>query len=297
MTPKLRMIATQQLREPARPARTTIDDAGLASLTRSIRDVGRVIEPLIVFPHDDGTYEVIAGHRRLLAGRAAGLAELPCIIEGDKAPRDAIKVHENTEREELSAADEAVFYAELYESNGQDVDRVCAIVKQGRDYVEGRLNLLRGDGAVFEALKTGQISLGVARELQAIERPADVAYYLEYAIRGGCSVRQARTWRGEANARAKIQTAAADGAVAEIPRPGEGAAAPPSGPSYGALAKPYELSTGTDQRPCLFCAEPSEEWRMYRKFVCAPCAETHLKPLELDARARAAGVPSGPSPS
>lgn len=39
-----------------------------------------IIEPLVVAPQDDGTYLIVAGHRRHAAAVKAGLATVPCII-------------------------------------------------------------------------------------------------------------------------------------------------------------------------------------------------------------------------
>ena len=109
---EFRILALTELGEPEHAARTTMDDAKLNSLVVSIREIG-ILEPLLVLPAVDGVHEVVAGHRRLKAARIAGRGDAPCIIVDDAGDADAIKIHENVEREELSAADEAIFYAEL----------------------------------------------------------------------------------------------------------------------------------------------------------------------------------------
>lgn len=59
-----------------------IDNDDFRALVSSIRDKG-IKEPLIVRPHPTvaGEYEIIAGHRRRLAAKEAGLAHVPCIVE------------------------------------------------------------------------------------------------------------------------------------------------------------------------------------------------------------------------
>lgn len=274
------MIALAQLREPARPTRSNIDEGALDELAASIRDVG-IVSPLIVFPVDAGAFEIGAGHRRFLAGRRAGLVEFPCVVRTDAGSKLAVRVHENMGRVDLTPVEEAVFYAEQYEELGQDTDRVAEAVRRPREHVERRLALLTGDKAILEALERSAIPLGVAEEFNRMVRAEDRAYYLDHAIRSGCSIRQAREWRGQANALAASRAALDDAATAPSPSNGPAPAAPIEGPHYAHLARPYELSASTEERPCLFCGEPHPEWRMYRKFVCAPCADRHLVPAEL----------------
>lgn len=274
-------IPISQLREPARAARTMIDDQRLAELAASIRELG-LLERLLVAPLEDGTFEVLAGHRRLLAARLAGLLELPCEIEHDRELADAVRMHENLEREDLSPADEAVYYAELYEHLGQDVDAVAARVKRPRATVEARLNLLRGEPAVLEALRDGKVSLGVAEELNRMTLPQDRAFYLEHAARGGCSVRQMREWRQRANTTAELAAAKPEGPPQAGPGGDGGAVGPELRPSYAGFAQPHELSGREEARPCYCCGETNPEWRMYRHFVCVPCADRFFAPLKLD---------------
>lgn len=292
MTREFKMLPVSSLVEPEHAARTEISDAGLDSLADSIRRLG-ILQNLVVHPRADGTYEVTAGHRRLLAARMVGLVEVPCNIEHDDERLHAVKLHENIEREELNPADEAQFYEELYQKLGQDTDALAATVRRTREHVEERLLLLRGQPEVLAALREGRITIGVARELNKMTRPEDRVYYLEYAIRAGASVRQARDWKNEANLRAEL--AAKQAAAAAQPGAGEAASPPlpPAGPSYAAFAKPYELSGATELRPCWFCGEQFPEWRTYKRFVCAPCADLHLVKIE---REQAMMPPRGPSP-
>lgn len=280
-----RNIPTAQLRDPQHAARTSMSDEGLESLAASVRELG-IIEPLIVTPREDGTFEVIAGHRRLTVAKQLQLPTVPCRIVTDAEKAAAIKIHENVEREELSPVDEAIFYAELYEQLGEDTDAVAERVKRPRAHVERRLLLLSGDPQVRDALRSGDITVGVAEELNRIRTAEDRGYYLEYARRGGCTVRQARVWREQANTRAAIAESQAAGTGSASAPPASGPAAPEPGPTYAPMAKPYELSSSREQRPCMFCGDNHEEWRMYRKFVCSPCADRHLAPVERELAAR-----------
>jgi len=189
----LAKIAINELREPAQVARATLDEKGLDELAESIRRVG-VINPLVV-KEVDGGYEVVAGHRRLLAGRRAGLVALPCLVRSARdADPTALKLHENLYRQELTPVEEAAFFAELLPTCENDTDKLAALVKQTRTYVENRLNLLHGDPDVLAAVAQRQISLGVGEALNRMPRPEDRKYYLQWAIATGATVAMVRQW-------------------------------------------------------------------------------------------------------
>lgn len=269
---EFRLIALTELVEPEHAARTTMDDGKLDSLVGSIREVG-ILEPLLVMPGADQAFEVVAGHRRLKAARIAGLGEVPCIIVDDPESADAIKIHENVEREELSPADEAIFYAELFERHGEDTDVVAARVKRSRDHVEGRLLLIRGDKHVFDALAKGKISLGVAAELNKMELEKDCHFHLDYCVRTGASVAIARQWRSECNARAQFQAEVPKASPEPEPLSTEELERRAQEAHAFAGASPWELSSSKEERPCVFCQKGYEEWKMLKKHVCLPCNE------------------------
>jgi ParB/RepB/Spo0J family partition protein len=272
-------IPVDKLREPARPIRTMFDEEALEQLARSIRDNG-ILQPLRVRPLEDGTFEVRVGHRRLLASRMVGRLEVPCIVEGNAATVHAERIAENADREEMSAPDEARLYRQLFDDLGHDVDRVCEVVNRSRARVEGRLLLLQGDDQVLKALEGGEITLGVAEELNAFKRAEGREFHLGFAIRTGATRAQVREWRVRDDAvfAQGIATAAAavvsSGAVSDL------SPAPPRETPYAAMAKPYAFSSSLEPRECVFCKRTDQEWRMFRVFVCAEDAQKYLAPLE-----------------
>lgn len=270
-------IELSRLREPLHAMRENMDDGKLQELVESVRELG-ILQPLRVRTVDDGTFEIVSGHRRYLAAKATGLVSVPCVVHKDETTMVAARVHENLVREDVTPAEEAIYYAELYEELGEDVDRVSATVKRSREYVERRLLLLRGDPAVFGALKAGALILGQAEELNRFVLPGDRAYYLEYTLRGGASIRMLREWRAKANAVAALKRAETETALR-----GESQANVPSvprapSPLYAAIAPPHEFSASLEERECLFCGTKRPQWQMYIKHVCSPCADRELLP-------------------
>jgi len=194
-----RLISIELIRDPQAPARETMDEQKFLDLCQSIADVG-LIEPLVVKDCNE-YFEVIAGHRRTMACRAAGLQKVPCMIRRDSTVSDlAIMIHENAVREDMNPVEEGRFYQRaLNEECGGDVDRLCSMLKRGRDYVEGRILLLAGYPNVLKALEEGHISIGVSRLLNKINDPNRLLITLDMSMQSGANARQVAEWVRDAN--------------------------------------------------------------------------------------------------
>lgn len=194
--PKLRLIPIANIDEPALPAREAMSERGMAELVDSMQEIG-LLSPLIVF-EKGGRVEVVAGHRRLLAARELGWAGVPCIVHPSSfAAKDAAMLHENVVRENLNAAEEAVFIAQVMERSNLDEEGICRLMHKSPDYIADRLRLLRNDIEVFQALRRGDINLAVARELNKFSDEQMRRYYLDAAVRSGCSSRVVTQWLAE----------------------------------------------------------------------------------------------------
>jgi ParB/RepB/Spo0J family partition protein len=154
-----------------------------------------MIEPLQVVAVGD-RYEVVDGYRRYQAAKLAGLLLVPCLIYPTKeVALEGVKFAANAFREDMSPADEAVFFHQLFEHECEhDVDRICALVNKKRGYVEARLALLDGDEAVFNALRAKSISIGVAQALNQITDEGWRRHYLHFAIQGGATIAMVTGW-------------------------------------------------------------------------------------------------------
>lgn len=100
-----------------------IDDEKMDELVESIKANG-VLTPVIVRPDDEGTYEMISGHRRLHAAKRAGLAKIPAIIKqvtDDEAT--IMMVDANVQREEILPSEKAFAYKMRYEAMRRQAGR------------------------------------------------------------------------------------------------------------------------------------------------------------------------------
>lgn len=186
--PEPRDIPIALIDEPERPARMAMDDEKFDELCASVRKLG-ILQRLLLATKGD-RYEVIAGHRRLMAAKRVGLVGVPADVYPTKdAAQEAIKHAENRFREDLTPAEEAVYFDELLNNDaGGDVDRVCEIVGERRAYVEDRLLLLQGSRDVFDALAAGKIKLGVATEINKVTDARVQRAILHDAIQNGSTV-------------------------------------------------------------------------------------------------------------
>jgi len=194
-TPReFRELPTGSLYAPTNPSRAQMDERKLDELVDSMRALG-VLQPLIVWRRADD-YEVVAGHRRLLAAMRAGLAAVPCLVyPSEAAALEGVQYAENRFREDLNAADEAIWFSELLEQKCHgDVDQLCTLLDEKRGYVEGRLLLFQGDERVFAALQAGTIRIGVAHQLNRCTNTLHRRYLLHQAIVGGATVGVVSGW-------------------------------------------------------------------------------------------------------
>lgn len=170
---------------PVLPARSAMDEQKLDELSGSIARHG-IIQRLILV-RDGERFEVVAGHRRFLAALRAGLVVVPADVYPTKdAALEAVKHAENRFREEMSPAEEAVFFAELLErDHGGDIEALAAAIGEKVGYVDNRLQLFLGNKAVFQALMDRKINIGVAQELNRITDDSWCRFYLEHAVKGG----------------------------------------------------------------------------------------------------------------
>ena len=87
-----------------------VDDEKMDELVESIKANG-VLTPVLVRPDDEGTYEMISGHRRLHAAKKAGLLKIPAIVK-EMTNDDAViaMVDANVQREEILPSEKAFAY-------------------------------------------------------------------------------------------------------------------------------------------------------------------------------------------
>lgn len=177
-------------RNPSQP-RTTFDETQLGELAASIAVHG-ILQPVVVRALADGSYQLIAGERRLRAARIAGLDTVPAIVRDSDEGEDSLELAliENIQREDLNPIETAVAYRELIDRFGLTHEAVARQVGKSRVAVSNALRLLDLAPDTRQAIIEGRITEGHGRALAAITIPELQKAVLTVVLERGLSVRQ-----------------------------------------------------------------------------------------------------------
>ena len=170
--------------------RRHFDEEALASLTASVRELG-VLQPILVRPQSEGSYELIAGERRWRAAKRAGLQTIPAIVRSatDVASLEQALV-ENLHRQDLNALEEAAAYQQLIEDFNLTHDEVAARVGKSRSAVSNALRLFGLPPSIQRLVAEGQLSAGHARALLGTPDRGFQESLAKRAVADGLSVRE-----------------------------------------------------------------------------------------------------------
>jgi len=170
--------------------RTQFDPEALTALAASIEASG-VVQPLLVRPLPDGSYELVAGERRWRAAQQAGLEKVPAVVrDQEQAERLQAALIENMVREDLNPIEEARACAALVEELGLTKEELARRVGRSRPAVSNLIRLLELPDEMLTALEAGELSEGHGRALLGASGN-DVRRRLgRDAIRAGWSVRE-----------------------------------------------------------------------------------------------------------
>jgi ParB family chromosome partitioning protein len=173
---------------PSQP-RQHFDEESLGSLSDSIREVG-VLQPVLVRPLDDGTFQLIAGERRWRAAKRAGLATIPSLVRNaDNSAALAQAIVENVQREQLNPLEEAAAYNQLIDDFSLTHDEVAQRVGKSRASVSNTLRLLQLPPSIQRYLRDGTLRMGHARALLATPDRAFQEQLARRAVSEDLSVR------------------------------------------------------------------------------------------------------------
>jgi len=187
---ELRELPTELIRPNPNQPRTKIDPDSLAGLSSSIEANG-VVQPLLVHPLPDGSYELIAGERRWRAAQAAGLTRVPAVVRTrERAERLQAALIENMVREDLNPVDEARACAALIDELGLSKEELARRVGRSRPAVSNLIRLLDLPDEVLALLEAGQLSEGHGRTLLALPGNDARRRLARDALRAGWSVRE-----------------------------------------------------------------------------------------------------------
>ena len=245
-------VATSALKESPLNPRRTFDKKAIEELEKSIRETGKVLTPLLVSPIAysenaaavrqlngmGGSYEVLAGARRLRCAIKIGLETVPVrVLEGlTEAQKVEIQIIENLQRADVHPLEEAQAFQTLLKiapaSGGANyvgkaetdqklkIQDIAEKVGMSQEYVYGRLKLLELAPKSTKLFQEGKIEAGHAILLARLE-PAEQEAVIkeedwqikhgELSVRGLQEAIQSRArlkkWKAEQDERRKKEAA------------------------------------------------------------------------------------------
>ena len=173
--------------------RKIFDEENLKDLTKSIKERG-VIQPIIVRTSnsDNSKYEIIAGERRWLAARNAGLHDIPVVLtEADDLKSLEFAIVENVQRHDLNPLEEAQGYKRLIDEFSYDQEKVSKFIGKSRSYITNSIRLLNLPQEVLNLVESKKISAGHAKILVGLDNAVFIANKI---IEKKLSVRQAESF-------------------------------------------------------------------------------------------------------
>src|SRR5215217_5403849 len=186
----LREIPPDLIQPNARQPRRTFDHARLAELAESIRTRG-VLQPIVVRPLAGGSFELVAGERRLRAAQMVELETIPALVrDADDWERLDLALAENMARVDLNAVEEARACAMLVDDLGLTKQEVGRRVGRSRVAISNLIRLLELPEEALELIERGDLSEGHGRALLLCKDHAARRSLARAARDGGWSVRE-----------------------------------------------------------------------------------------------------------
>ncbi len=173
--------------------RKNFDEDNLQDLTNSIKERG-VIQPIIVRKSnsDNSKFEIIAGERRWLAARKAGLHDIPVVVtEADDLKSLEFAIVENVQRHDLNPLEEAQGYKRLIDEFNYDQEKVSKFIGKSRSHITNCLRILTLPDDVIKLIESKKLTAGHAKILVGLENAGFVASKI---IEKKLSVRQSENF-------------------------------------------------------------------------------------------------------
>lgn len=190
---KTEMIAIEKIDPPKDIIRDQIDPESVRELAESIREQG-LLQPILLRSNGN-RYEVVAGHRRLLAHRLIGLTEIKAFVRTLTDEETLVlRATENLQREDLSPIEEAKVYGRLRQKMGLSIEEIARKMGKNRITVKKHLKLLELPEYIQDYVDRGTLSMQVGLKLNEIKDEELQRYYVGCAVEHGITAKVADMW-------------------------------------------------------------------------------------------------------
>ncbi len=187
---ELRELPVELIKPNPSQPRRRFDPESMDVLVASIQASG-MIQPLLVRPLADGSYELIAGERRWRAAQEVGLERVAAVVrDSDEAERLQTALVENMVREDLNPVEEAKACAALVEDLGLSKEEVGRRVGRSRSAISNLIRLLDLPDETLALLESGELSEGHGRAILQVRGNDSRRQLARDAAAAGWSVRE-----------------------------------------------------------------------------------------------------------
>ncbi len=200
-------IEVEKIKPNPHQPRRHFDDGALHDLASSIREFG-VIQPLIASKVQIETpmgtlveYQLIAGERRLMAAKLAGLPRVPVIVRNMPLEQEKLEIAiiENLQREDLNPIENARAYAQLQDQFRLTQREIAVRLSKSRESIANTMRLLNLPTVIQDAIATKQIGESQGRLLLAVTDISAQQKLFEDLLHENFSVRELKLRINKAN--------------------------------------------------------------------------------------------------
>ncbi|MCD6106712.1 MAG: ParB/RepB/Spo0J family partition protein [Caldisericaceae bacterium] len=181
-------IPLKQIVPSAFQPRKKFDEESIMHLSESIKEIG-LIQPIVV-REKNGSFELIAGERRVEAAKIAGLKSIPAIVR-NLSDLEAFQMAfmENMERENLNPIEIAESIKRLKKEFALTDEKIGALLNMSRPQVTNYLRLLNLPHTIKKALVENEITMGHAKSMLTLKEK-DAEQMLKHILDKNLSVRE-----------------------------------------------------------------------------------------------------------
>jgi ParB/RepB/Spo0J family partition protein len=214
--PVSRLVPLVQIIPPPEPLRVAMADEPMDRLMESMKQIG-LLYPLLVIPKyrdaddnlvsepvkgrhknaaDVDAYEIVDGHRRFVAAGLLKWATIAVLVfESQEQAKFAAMLDANVCREDVTPFEEGVQFLDLATKHSWSMDDLRRTFNKSEDYINDRVDVVRKDQSVAEAVRDRKIGLGHAKEILKCADPGSRAMLLEQAAVHGATIAGLREMR------------------------------------------------------------------------------------------------------
>lgn len=193
MIDEIVLVDIEKIDAPTEADRDIIDPDKIRELAESIRSQG-LHSPILVRPMN-GRYEIVFGHRRLLAHRLIGELKIRSMIKEmtDDQVFEARAV-ENDQREDLNPIERAKTYKRLRDRFNMSNRQIAQKMGRSPGVVDKYLHLLEIPEEFQDAVAKKKVGIDVAVTLNKIEDEEFKKFYFASAVENGVTIEVAQMW-------------------------------------------------------------------------------------------------------